>query len=106
MMPPIALVDILDHLLAPLVLEIYIDVRRLTAFFRYEALEQKIDLFRINFGDAEAITDDRIRRRSTALAQNALRTCEAHNVMHREKIRRVFELGGDCDLVIECTTNL
>ena len=49
----IALVDILDHLLAPLMLEIDIDVGRLLALLRDEALEQKIDFVRIDGGDAE-----------------------------------------------------
>ena len=35
-------VDVLDHLLAPLVLEIDVDVGRLVALGRDEALEQKI----------------------------------------------------------------
>ena len=39
----IALVDVLDHLLAPLMFEIDVDVGRLLAFLRDEALEQKID---------------------------------------------------------------
>ena len=40
------LVDVLDHLLAPLVLEIDVDVGRLAPLLRDEALEQKIDLAR------------------------------------------------------------
>ena len=39
----IFLVDVLDDLLAPLVLEIDVDVGRLAALRRHEALEQKID---------------------------------------------------------------
>ena len=42
----VAGVDILDHLLAPLVLEIDVDVGRLVALRRDEALEQEIDLGR------------------------------------------------------------
>src|SRR6185437_5455876 len=47
----IALVDVLDHLLAPLMLEIDVDVGRLLALFRDEALEQKIDLGGIDRGE-------------------------------------------------------
>ena len=42
----IALIDVLDHLLAPLMLEIDVDVGRLAPLFRDEALEQQIDLGR------------------------------------------------------------
>ena len=39
----VARVDVLDHLLAPFVLEIDVDVGRLVALGRDEALEQKIE---------------------------------------------------------------
>ena len=65
-------VDILDHLLAPLVLEIDVDVGRLAPLGGDEALEQQIDLLGIDLGDAEAIADDRIRRRAAPLAEDAL----------------------------------
>ena len=42
----VAGIDILDHLLAPLMLEIDVDVGRLFPLGRDEALEQKIDLGR------------------------------------------------------------
>ena len=42
----VAGIDILDHLLAPLMLEIDVDVGRLLALGRDEALEQEIDLGR------------------------------------------------------------
>src|SRR5262245_8482252 len=64
-------VDVLNDVFAPLVLEIDIDVRRLAPFGRDEALEQKIDFFRIDLGNAEAETDDRIRRRAAPLAEDA-----------------------------------
>ena len=68
----IACVDILDHLLAPLVLEIDVDVGRLLALGRDEALEQQIDLGRIDLGDAEAVADGGVGRRAAALAEDAL----------------------------------
>ena len=69
----VLLVDVLDDLFAPLVLEIDVDVGRLAALGGDEALEQQIDLLGIDLGDAEAITDDGIRRRAAALAQDAFR---------------------------------
>src|SRR5690606_2780647 len=45
---PVGLVDPLDHFLAPLVLEIDVDVWRLAPFGRDEALEQKLGFDRID----------------------------------------------------------
>ena len=42
MIAPVVLVDVLDHLLAPLVLEIDVDVGRLARVRRDEALEQQV----------------------------------------------------------------
>ncbi len=47
------LVDVLNHLLAPLMLEIDIDIGRLVALGRDEALEEEVDASRIDLGDAE-----------------------------------------------------
>ena len=49
--PSVARVDVLDHLLAPFVLEVDVDVGRLVALGRDEALEQKIELGGIDLGD-------------------------------------------------------
>ena len=51
----IAAIDILHHLLAAGVLEIDVDVGRLQPFLGNETLEQKIDLGRIDGGDAEHV---------------------------------------------------
>ena len=72
------LVDVLDHLLAPLMLEIDVDVRRLVARGADEALEQQIDVGGIDGGDAEAIADGGIGGRAAALAEDVLRAGEAH----------------------------
>src|SRR3546814_11735447 len=54
---PILLVDILHHLLAPLVLEVDVDVRRLVARRGDEALERKVELGGVDRGDAEHVAD-------------------------------------------------
>ena len=51
-MAAVFVVDVLDHLLAPLVLEIDVDVGRLLALLGDETLEQEIDLLGIDLGDA------------------------------------------------------
>ncbi len=92
-MTAIAAIDILHHLLAPRMLEIDIDIRRLQPLLGKEALEQKIDLGRIDRGDAEHVTDGGVCGRSPALAQDFLVARIVHDVVHGEKIMRVFELG-------------
>src|SRR5437763_4619054 len=67
---PVTSVDVLDHFLASLVLEIDVDVRRLASFGGNEAFEQKIGALGIDLGDAEAEAHRRIRRRAAALAQD------------------------------------
>ena len=66
----VGLVDPLDHFLAPLMLEIDVDVGRFVAAFRDEALEQQFVLDRIDRGDAEHEADHRIGRRAAALAED------------------------------------
>ncbi len=54
-------VQVLDHLFAPLVLEIDIDVGRLATFLGYETLEQQVAARGIDFRDAKAIAHSRVR---------------------------------------------
>ncbi len=66
------LVDVLDDLLAPLVLEIDVDVGRLVALGGDEALEQQVDIGGVHGGDAEAVADGGIGRRAAPLAEDVL----------------------------------
>ena len=75
--------------LAPLVLEIDVDVGRLAPFLRDEALEQQIVAVGIDRGDAEHVADGGIGGRAAALAENVLRAREADDGIHRQEIRRV-----------------
>ena len=76
-------VDVLDHLLAPLVLEIDVDVGRLVALGGDEALEQQVAAHRVDLGDAEAIADGGIGGRAAALAEDVLRY--AHSARCRRR---------------------
>ena len=87
-LPPVFPVDVLDDLLAALVLEVDIDVGRLVALLGDEALEQKIDLARIDLGDAKTVTDGGIGRRSSPLTENFLAAGKADDVVNRQEIRR------------------
>ncbi len=91
-MPSIAVVDVLDHLLAPFVLEIDVDIGRLGALFGDEPLEQHILVLGVHRGDPQAITNDGIRGRPAALAQDriGLAARPGHDVVHGEEILRVL----------------
>ena len=78
-------VDVLDDLFAPLVLEVDVDVRRLVALLRDEALEQQRGVHRVHRGDPEAIAHCRVGRRAAALAEDALRARVPHDVVHGEE---------------------
>src|SRR5579863_3351062 len=75
------LIDVLDDLLATLVLEIDIDVGRLVASGADEALEKDVDARRIDRRDAEAIADGRVGGRAASLAQDAALAGKAHEVV-------------------------
>ncbi len=84
----IALVYMLDHFLAPLMLEIDIDVGRLVAVLGDEAVEQQCVLCRIDCGDPQAIAHRRIGRAAAPLAQDRrrLRAGKIDNVLDGEEI--------------------
>src|SRR5688572_26749874 len=60
-------VDVLDHLLAPIVLDVEIDVRWLCALAAQEALEEKLHPHWIDGGDAKAVADRAVRSASSSL---------------------------------------
>ncbi len=102
---PVAPIDVLDDVLAPLMLEIDVDIGRLAPLRRNEALEQQIAALGIDLGDAEAVAHGGIRRRPAPLAENAAPTGKAHDVMHGEKIGRVVQFTDQCIFVVERVTH-
>ena len=60
--PAIGLIDPLDDLLPPLVLEIDVDVRGLVSFLAHETLEQEVVAGGVDRGDAEHVADCGIGR--------------------------------------------
>ena len=85
-------VDVLDHFFAALVLDVEIDVGRLGALAREEALEQEAHADRIDRGDAEAEADGRVRGRAAALAHDVAPPAVRHDLVHRQEVARVVEL--------------
>ena len=63
-------VEVLDDLLAPVVLDVEIDVGRLGPLPGDEALEQQVHAHRIDGGDAEAVAHRGIGRGATPLTED------------------------------------
>ncbi len=95
----VALVDPLDHLLAPLALEVDVDVRRLPALGRDEALEQQPGAHRVDGGDAQHVADGGVGGGSASLAQDVLRPGVADDAVHGQEVGRVAEAADEVDLV-------
>ena len=72
----VLVVDVLDDLLAPVALDVDVDVRRAVALGREEALEQQAEAHRVGVGDAEGVADRRVGGRAAALAEDALLLAE------------------------------
>ena len=66
-----------------------------------EPLEQQIDLGRIDAGDADAVADRRIRGRAAALAQNAARAGEFHEIVNRQEIGLELQLLDELKLMLD-----
>ncbi len=99
--PSVMVINPLDHLLAPLVLEVDVDIRRLVPLRRNEPLEQQPGAGRVDAGDPQHITNCRIGRRPPPLAQDALAPRVADDAVHRQEIRRVVELPDQRQLMRE-----
>ena len=99
-MAAITPVDILNHILAPLVLEIDVDVGRLAAVFGNETGEQEIAFVGIDRSDAEAKADRAVSRGAAALAEYflLLPARERNDIVHGEKVAGVIELGDHGEL--------
>ena len=99
--PAVPGVDVLDHLLTPLVLEVHVNVRRLVTLAGHEAFKKQRHARGIHLGDAEAVTHHGIGRRPTTLAENALATGEADNVIHGQEIGFVAQFSDQRQLVFQ-----
>ena len=94
-------VDVLDDFLAPLVLEVDVDVGGLVALLADEALEQQRGLRRVHLGDAQAVADRRIGGRAATLAQDAPGTGERHHVEDGEEEGLVALLEDQRELAFD-----
>ncbi|MNQ46345.1 hypothetical protein D3C85_601580 [compost metagenome] len=98
--PAIAPEYVLQHFLAPLVLEVHIDIRWLVALLGEEALEQHVHARRVDFGDAQDVAHRRVGRRAAALAEDALGAGELDDIVHSEEIALIAQLGDQPQLLL------
>ena len=99
--PAVLLVDVLQHLLAPLVLEVHVDVRRLLALHAQEALEEQPHAHRINGRDAQRVAHRRVGRAPAPLAEDAPRAREAHDVPDGQEVAREVQGRDELELVLD-----
>ena len=99
-------VDVLDDLLAPLMLEVNVDVGRLVAFAAHEALEEDIDPVWIHRRDAERVADGAVGGRAAPLAEDAAGARKGNDVVHGQEVRRIAEVVDDGELVLELARDL
>ena len=95
------LVDVLDDLLAALVLEVHVDVRRLAALPGDEALEEHLHACRVDLGDPQAVADRRVGGRAPPLAEDATRAGEGDDVVDREEIGLIAQFRDQGQLVLD-----
>ncbi len=82
-------------------LEVDVDVGRLVALARDEALEQHVHARRIDLGDAERIADRRVGRGAAALAQDAAPARKLDEVVHGQEIALVAEFRDQREFALE-----
>jgi hypothetical protein len=94
----VAVVEVLDHLLATVDVEVDVDVRQRPRLVD-EALEQELVLDRVDLGDAQAVGHDRVAGASPSLPDDAALARELHQVPDdQEELRQVGALD-DVQLV-------
>ena len=95
---PVGAIDPLDHLLAPLVLEIDVDVGRLLALGRDEALEQQVQPRRVDGGDVQRVADGRVGGAAAPLAEDRLAARIEHDVVDGQEVGGVAQLADQREL--------
>src|SRR5690606_6146364 len=83
---PVPVVDVLDDLLAPVGLEVQVDVRHGAALVGEEALEDEAARQRVDRRDVQQVGDQGVGRRAAPLAENALLPRTAHDVPDDEEV--------------------
>ena len=102
----VLLVDVLQHLLAALVLEVDVDVWRLAALLRDETLKKQGLPGRVDRRDAQDEADGRVGGAATALAEDVAAAGELDDVVDREEVRREIQSLDDAELPLDLRAHL
>ncbi len=97
----VALVDVLDRLLAQVRFDVDVDVGRAVARRRQEPLEQQLVGDRVDVGDAERVADRGVGRRPPALGQDAVVPAELGDVVDDQEVAGKVQLADDLQLVLD-----
>ncbi len=97
----IAGIDILDHLLAPFMFKIDINVGRFAAFFGNETRKQQIIFAGVHRRNPQYVTDGGIGGAAPALAQNPPRLRPGDNVVDGQEIGRIFHLRDQRQFLVD-----
>ena len=99
--PAVAPVHVLDHLLAPVALDVDVDVGRAVSLGRQEPLEQQPQRDGVHIGDAQHVADRRVGGRPPALAVDVAAAAERCDVPHHQEVARKPELLDHVQLVAD-----
>ena len=95
----VARLHIVDHLAAPVLAEVDVEVGHRHALRIEEALEQQAEPDRIEIGDGQGIGDQRACARAAARSdRNALGLRPFDEVGDDQEVARIFHAGDDVDL--------
>ncbi len=97
----VALVDVLDDLLAPPRLDVHVDVGRSVTRRREEALEEQPEVDGVDVGDTERVADGRVGRRAAALAVDVEPPAHPRDVPHHEEVAGEAQLADHGELVLD-----
>ncbi len=86
MIAAVALIDILDHLLAAQGVEVDVDVGQAGALLGEKTLENQIVRQRVDRGDLQQVGHQRVGGRAAALATDTLRAGKAHDVPDDQEV--------------------
>ena len=98
----VAAAHIGDHLVAPILAEVDVEVRHRDALGVEKALEQQAEADRIEIGDRQRVSDERARARAAPRPdRNALRLGPLDEIGDDEEIAGKFHSDDDAELEFE-----
>ena len=93
--------DVLNHLAAPLLAEVDVDIGRLAAALIQKTLEQQVVLQRANVAQVQPVGDQRANARTAGRGLNALLAGETDKIPHDQEVVGEAQLVDHPQLAIE-----